>query len=53
MSFPALGNTLTEALLQIAPFLPDFALSIIPELTQRLLSRIIARTLREGLLLPA
>ena len=39
--------------LQIAPYLPSFVLSILPELTQRLVSRIFARFLREGLLLPA
>ena len=39
--------------MQIAPFLPNFAVSIVPELAQRLVGRVIARTLRESLLLPA
>lgn len=38
-------------MLQLAPLIPRFALSFVPELSQRLISRIIARSLREGLLL--
>lgn len=40
-------------LLQVAPLLPSFALSFVPELTQRLIGRMAARFLREGFLLSA